>query len=148
MSQAWDVLFSLYDQHHFITCGLEVTGGQKYLLESLQDEMRRRNVFFNVVPLSHAGDSKEYRILRLQPRYQCGSIWHSHEMDDLEDQLRHFPKGKDDVPDAAAMTLEIAMAPRSRKAKEQPIRSVDDLFTRAMFSGKQANVHPVLGSER
>lgn len=148
VSQAWDILFDLYAQHKFTTCGLEVTGGQKYLLESLNDEMRRRNVFFNVVPLTHAVDSKEFRILRLQPRYQCGSIYHSAEMGSLEEQLRRFPKGKDDIADAAAMILEISVSPRSRRSKSQEIRSVDDLIWREVSQKTQKKyVHPTLGGE-
>lgn len=146
---AWDILFSLVEIVDPITVGLEVTGGQKYLLESLQDEMRRRGRFFNVAPLTHAQDSKEYRILRLQPRYQCGAIYHSPNMGPLEDQLRRFPKGKDDVADVASMILEISVGPRHRRSKLPPPKGIDDLIWRAMLPGKHQKVwvHPSLGSE-
>ena len=148
VSKAWDVLFGLVDVVNPIAIGLETTGGQKYLFESLQDEMRRRNKFLNIVPLTHAGDSKEYRILRLAPRYQNGSIYHSKQMQALEEQLRRFPKGKDDIADAAAMILEIAISPRSKLKSKNEIKSVDELIKRVLRN-PQSNrpISAILGKE-
>lgn len=150
MAQAWDFLFLWVDQHHPISVGLETTGGQKWLLESLYDQMKSRQRFFNIVPLPHAHESKQTRIERLSPMYQAGAILHSSKMKDLEDQLRRFPKGKDDIADAASMILEIAVAPKSSKPKEAPPKSFDEAFWRAVIAqrkGRKVFVHPRLGSE-
>lgn len=147
---AWSILFGLARQmgRDLMAVGLETTGGQKYLLEGLQDQMRKRDHFFNVVPLAHASDSKDYRILRLQPRYQCGSIWHSPDMGPLEDQLRRWPKGKDDLADVASMILEISMAPRERSKKKAEFKSFDEMVWHNVLHRKtQRVVHPTLGSE-
>jgi len=147
--QAWNMLFDLAARVDPITIALETTGPQKYLLESLQDEMRRRGKYLNVTPLAHGPDtSKEIRILRLQPRYQCGAMYHSHQMEPFEEQLLRFPKGKDDMVDAAAMILEVAVAPRTQKRQQTPINSVDDLIWRTMMGqNKGRYVHSCLGSE-
>ena len=148
LDQAWDILFALIDHVKPISVGLEVTGAQKYLLEALQAEMRRRNKFVHVVPLSHAMDSKEFRILKLQPRYQCGAVFHSAQMGPLEDQLRRFPRGKDDVADVAAMIDEIAVPPRKSKPKAEMPKSIDDIVWQSMRSSRDSRyVHPALGSQ-
>ena len=136
MAEAWQRLFEVCAIVGPISVGLETTGQQKYLLESLQDEMRKRNKFFNVIPLSHAIESKESRILSLlQPRYQCGTILHSSRMEGLEEQLRRFPKGKDDIVDAASMTAEIVAYPRKRARKVTEVGSIDELVV-ASIRGK------------
>ena len=69
-------------------------------------------------------------------------------MGELEDQLRRFPKGRDDIADAAAMTLEISMAPRSVKKKRTEVQSVDELFYRQFNLDRKRNRrHGVLGRE-
>lgn len=148
--KAWDVLFGMIDHVHPLAVGLETTGGQKWLAESLRDEMRRRNKHFNLVELPHAGDSKEYRIKRLQPLYQNGTVLHSPQMGPLEEQLLRFPKGKDDVADVASMILEIAFAPaKSKKAQDKP-KTLDEMIMQqaARQMGRNTrHVHSVLGSE-
>lgn len=149
--QAWDILFDLAaGMPKIMAVGLETTGGQKYLLEGLQAEMRRRNKFLNVIPLAHAKESKVHRIKSfLQPQYRAGAIKHSAMMKPLEDQLLRFPKGKDDVADVAAMAIEIAQAPVRRKPKEQPPKTFDELIWRQVTGRgtKGRFVHSVLGSE-
>jgi hypothetical protein len=146
MRECWDLLFGEVARVSPLMVGLETTGGQKWLYEALTDEMRRRNVHFMVQPLAHAVDSKDYRIKRLQPQYQAGSIFHSPEMGDLEDQLLRYPKGADDIPDAASMILEIGYAPRPRRVKEAPPRSADEWFMREHRKGMARRPgHSILG---
>jgi hypothetical protein len=146
-SEAWDILFDLVDVVKPLTIGLETTGGQKYLVEGLQAEMRRRSRFLNIQELPHAGDSKEYRILNLQPRYRAGAILHSKQMGALEDQLRRFPKGKDDVADVASMILEICMAPAKRRVDQKP-KTLDEALMQAALKPKhEKKRHSMLGSE-
>jgi len=148
MDSAIEILFQLVQQVGPISVGLETTAGQKYLLEAIQDEMRRRNIYFNIVELPHAVHTKESRIMRLIPQYQCGNIYHSQEMGPLEEQLRRFPKGKDDIADAASMMLEIMIAPRSMKKKRQPLTSVDQLFWAQVIKDRKKKMSSsVLGSE-
>ena len=144
---AWDLLFEWVKQHNPMAVGLEVAGGQKYLVESLEKEMRERNHFFNVIPLTHACISKTTRIRTLQPRYRAGAIYHSEDMGGLEEQLIRHPKGRDDIADAAAAVLELAQFPATKSLRKTEIKSIDHFFEltrRGMFKKKPA--HPVLGT--
>jgi len=146
MDKAIEILFNLVSEVGPIATGLETTGAQKYLLEAIQDEMRRRGVYFYIVPLAHAVHSKEVRILRLVPRYECGSIFHSREMGPLEDQLRRFPKGADDLGDVASMVLEVAVSPRSIKQKRKTDMTVDDMvWAQINKDRKRKPAHSMLG---
>ena len=80
--------------------------------------MRKRNKFVKVIELRHT-KSKADRVLKLQPRYENGAVYHKAWMKDgeLEEELVRFPKGRrDDVCDAASMLLEIIPA-RTQKQK-------------------------------
>lgn len=148
MKECWEHLFSEVNLVNPLMVGLETTGGQKWLYEALMDEMKRRNKFFMVQPLTHALDSKDYRIKRLQPQYQAGSIYHSAQMGGLEDQLLRYPKGADDIADAAAMILEIGYAPRARRAKELPPKSAEEWFMREHRKGlRKSKPHAILGDQ-
>lgn len=149
VSKAWDLLFSWVNQHQPLSVGLETTGGQQHLVESLQDEMRRRDIFFHIIELPHPKISKIARIKSyLQPRYQAAAIFHSHEMGDLEDQLVRMPKGKDDIADTAAMIIEIQQAPRPSKKQVKYTLTLDErikLAARGQLD--EQRVHPILGTE-
>jgi hypothetical protein len=148
LSQAWDTLFELVTEIQPLTVGLETTGPQKHLYDSLMDEMRRRDHFFHVEQLAHSKVSKSTRIERLIPRYEAGAIYHSQSMGPLEDQLRRYPKGRDDIADAACMLAEVAIAPRQAKAKEKPMQSIDDYVWRVVRTQKNPrSVHSVLGDQ-
>jgi hypothetical protein len=150
VDQAWDEFFLLAAIVKPHAVGLETTGGQKYLLESLYAEMRRRNKFYNVVALPHAAESKQDRIKgTLQPLYKAGAIFHSSEMGPLEDQLRRFPKGKDDVADVASMTQEITIIPGHKKPAASKPKSMDEMLIqmhRDRLAGRGPSArHVVLG---
>jgi len=148
LSKAWDTLFELVDEILPITVGLETTGTQNHLYDGLMDEMRRRNNFFHVEQLAHAKESKTTRIERLIPRYEAGAIHHSRGMGALEDQLRRYPKGKDDIADAASMMCEVAVAPRKRRPKQKPIGSIDDFVWQQVRNNRRTRtVNSVLGDQ-
>ncbi len=148
MKECWDHLFTLVAEFNPICVGLETTGGQKWLYEALMDEMKRRDVYFMVTALTHAQDSKDYRIKRLQPQYQAGSIYHSDMVGDLEDQMLRYPKGADDIVDAAAMILEIGHPPRARRVSDKAPRSPEEYFMREHRKGLQKTAsHAILGDQ-
>lgn len=152
-SQVWDQLYGMIDDleaagGNVLCIGLETTGGQHWLYDMLTDEMRKRSRYYPVKALPHAGDSKEYRIMRLQPQYQCGAVYHSAEMGPLEEQLVRFPKGKDDVADAAAMILEIGYPPRRNRKADTTPKTFDEYVLRLAKPGQtRRHVHSILGSQ-
>ena len=85
----------------------------------LDAEMKRRNQFFNVIPLEHGGRRKEARIRTLQPRFKTHSILFAEDQDwlpEMEAELLAFTmqgsKGlHDDLIDALAYGEQIAQTP-------------------------------------
>lgn len=107
-----------------IANGLETNAYQKMLKYQLNDRMRETGEFYNITELKlNKNVEKEYRIRRLQPRYEQGTIFHRRNdlgISELEYELLHFPKAKhDDIADALASTLEILQVPMSRSSKNK-----------------------------
>jgi hypothetical protein len=135
--------------------GFEIYGQQGQMLESMKDYIwEKYKVHLPFVELKHTKDSKEARIEAMAPMYENGKIFHSEQMREtfgLEDQLVKFPKGEDDIADAASMHDEIARAPRTPVAERQPC-NLDEMIAKNIadrFSGKNkmTRVHPILGSD-
>lgn len=96
--------------------GIEQGSLKNAIMEYLEDQMRRLNVYPRIEPLKHGGQKKTERILwGLQGRFQNGRIlmkegapWIKH----LETQLLDFPNplAHDDLPDALAYIDQISTA--------------------------------------
>jgi hypothetical protein len=115
-----DLLFKLKRDMNFEMVGIEQGMYQDVLKPFLDDEMRKRNIFFNVQELKHEQAKKELRIRGLIPRYESKSIYHiKGECKDLEEELLRFPRGlTDDVMDAAAYQSQIASKPAEENPEE------------------------------
>lgn len=75
----------------------------------LDEEMRKRNVFFNIEELKDGGAGKNLRIEALVPRFLSGSIYFKQDQKNLIDEMMTFPSGvHDDLVDALAYQMEIA----------------------------------------
>lgn len=107
-----DLIFILHDEG-FESIGIEEGAYKEAVQPFLEEEMRKRNKFPNVVTLKHGGVMKETRIRGLIPRYETKHIFHIYgECSDLEEELLTFPKGvHDDCPDSTAYQLQIAQPP-------------------------------------
>jgi predicted phage terminase large subunit-like protein len=129
-AQIIQLMFDLYDKKHYKAMALETVATQKSLSYMLNDEQRRRQVWLPVKEISSRNKTKEERIRGLAPYYEFRRVWHikdAKQIDELEDELLHFPKGKhDDCIDALSTVLEIATVPRAttsegRKEKNKKI---------------------------
>ncbi len=113
-------IFANWEQYHPKKIGMELVAFQKSLQYALHDEMRRRNIFLPMVELK-ADKSKDERIMGLVPRYAQGAIFHLQQCpyrDMLEEELVWYPRGKhDDIIDALAYGLQIAIPSRKRETK-------------------------------
>lgn len=108
--QTIDAIFSLKAKYggRLIRVGIETVAFQKALLFSVNEEMRKRGVFIDVVEIKNSGSSKEERIRGLLPLYRTGTIWHRKSDVDLEKELLTFPSGRrDDRIDALSMMMSI-----------------------------------------
>lgn len=91
-----------------IRVGVETNGGQEIYLQLLQEEQRKRNLFFEIVPI-HQHVDKSSRIRALQPRWESGNLLLKQGMTELEEQLTRFPIAeKVDILDALAMQLQVS----------------------------------------
>lgn len=118
-SEIIDQIFYLYEKHHPKAVGVESVSFQKTLIYSINDKMRERNWAFPIKEVKRKSRSKEDRIKGLQPYYENGRVYHLRNcpnVNELEYQLIHFPKGrKDDIIDSMADLLEIGYPPDSRQ---------------------------------
>ncbi len=108
-----DFIFAVNEQDRYEKIGIEKTIYFDAIKPFIDDEMRKRDKFLNIVPLEHNQISKEIRIRGLVPRYESRSIIHvTGECADLEEEVLTFPVGmRDDVLDALAYQTQIAEAP-------------------------------------
>lgn len=115
-----DRIFSMYKKWFKATnirpiVGVEAISYQVALVHLLREEMFRQpkadRVYFEVIPIKHANkDGKQQSKIKrvegvLQPRYANGHIFHAEVFPELEMQLRDWPNGKKDFPDAVAMAI-------------------------------------------
>ncbi len=113
-----NLIFQLHDEG-FEKIGIEETIYMQTLKPFLDKEQRKRDIFPNIEPLRHAQRDKHVRIRGLIPRYSSGSVYHiEKECNDLEKEMRTFPKGTyDDTLDALAYQNEIAETPVDQVAR-------------------------------
>lgn len=112
------LMFDWYSRYKPRSMALETIATQKNIQYMLNDEQKRRGVWLPVQEIKTRSATKEDRILSLAPFYEYGRIYHINEcnqMEDLEYELTHFPKGEnDDVIDALSTVLEIATPPKHK----------------------------------
>lgn len=107
-----DHLFFLHKTYTPKFIGLEETTFTMAIQPFIQDEMRKRQVFFSITPVKHKGLQKELRIRGLIPRWESKSIFLVGDNFELLDEMRTFPNGQhDDVIDSLSMQLHIAKPP-------------------------------------
>ncbi len=107
-----DHLFYLHKTYKPTFLGLEETTFTMAIQPFLQEEMRKRQIFFTVSPVKHKGIQKELRIRGLIPRWESKSIFLVGDNSELLDEMRVFPRGQhDDVLDAMSMQLSQARPP-------------------------------------
>lgn len=132
--ELFDLIFDLHSAYKPMAIGIEKTMFTDALEPFLVVEMGKRNIFPNVVPLTHGGANKETRIRWLLPRYRRGYIYHITGMcKDLEAELVRFPASKhDDTMDSAAYQTQIALAEDvtfdEKAFMEQELKSSDSIY--------------------
>jgi len=115
-----DIIFQLHDQG-FEKIGIEKTAYSEAIEPFMQDEMRLRGKYPNVIQLAHGGINKAVRIEGLIPKYEVGQIYHIEgECEDLEEEALKFPRAPhDDVIDSLAYGLKLCEPAYPEDAYEQ-----------------------------
>jgi hypothetical protein len=103
-----DCIFKYVSMFKIKKFGIETNGGQAVYIKLLQEEQKKRNIFFEIVPINQHRD-KFSRIMALQPRYESGNLLLKQGMMELEEQLIRFPVSeKLDIIDGLSMIMQIA----------------------------------------
>ena len=129
-SEIIDMIFQIYNERE--TYGvkdmkivLEVIG-TKSLSYELANEQRRRNTWLPITEIKSRHENKEERIRGLKPFYEYGHVYHIKEcnqIEELEYELLHFPRGKhDDIIDPFATTLEVLSPATNRNRQDDDDR--------------------------
>jgi len=120
-AQVIEYLFHLKEKYkfNFRKAGIESVGYQKSLMYFINEEQKRRQIYFNVVELK-ASSSKESRIRGLIPMYKNGIIYHRNTDVDYENELLTFPVGiHDDRIDAMAYLQQVLLNTQSSNVVKQ-----------------------------
>lgn len=125
--QIIEQMFELYNMFPITRIILETVATQKSIQYELNNEQKRRNTWLPVTEIKSRTKSKEERIRALAPFYEFGHIFHVKEcpqLEELEYELIHFPKGThDDIIDALATVLEVAKPSGNSEKKEKRERN-------------------------
>ena len=99
--------------------GIESFQAQTIIGFNLRAELDRRGQYVDIVEIRQTQD-KEAKIRKLIPLYRNGHIYHKPGMDELELELKRFPRGKhDDIIDSEQMLYSIyEIIPNSKAYKD------------------------------
>lgn len=109
-----DEIFTMVQQYgNVYKVLIETVTSQIMLMDLLQDEMKKRNVFFIIEEVKpDSNEVKAVRIRNLIPHYANRRIFHAPHLVSLEEQLIEFPKGAhDDIIDALSYQVKYWKAP-------------------------------------
>lgn len=120
-SEIINLMFEWHIKYQPRVMALETIATQKNIQYMLNNEQKNRGIWLPVKEIKSRTASKESRIEALAPYYEFGRVHHikeANQIDELEYELLHFPKGShDDVIDALATILEIATPPTGRRVR-------------------------------
>jgi len=118
---------------------LETIATQSNISYMLNAEQKQRGIWLPVKEIKSRSSSKESRIRSLAPYYEYGKVFHVEEcsqLEDLEYELTHFPKGaNDDIIDALATILEIATPPSRNKRHNDKEKKRTSFKPRSLVTG-------------
>jgi len=122
-SQLIDNIFYLNEKWHPLDIGIEDVAFQKTLQYSIQEEMKKRNIYLPLREVKPQLRTKDNRIRGLQPLYANGKILHNKDLvynDYLEDELIRFPRGRyDDVVDALSYAKDLVTTPKRKRDRHR-----------------------------
>lgn len=128
ISVYFDHLVALHSRWEFRKLRAEVTVAQTVIVRDLKDQITREGLRLSIDehrPSRHEGTKEERIAAALEHRYDNLSVWHYRGgyIPALEEELVLARPAHDDIKDAFASAVEIAVAPRrmSKKSKDNVI---------------------------
>lgn len=109
-------IFYLHETYNPKVIGLEKTTFTLAIKPFIEEEMRKRGVFFTIKELDHQQTKKETRIRALIPLLSSKTVFFVGDNQDIFDEMRVFPRGLyDDCLDAMAYQLQVVTKPYERE---------------------------------
>ncbi|RMF65122.1 MAG: hypothetical protein D6746_00845 [Bacteroidetes bacterium] len=138
ISDYYDAIVEAHTKWNFRKIRAEVTVAQQAIVEELKDRVRRDGLaisFESYRPLRTEGTKEERIEATLKPRYENMQIWHYNGgyVQELEEELRMARPPHDDVKDALANAVSIAVAPIASKARN--LRKQKNVVYHPRFGG-------------
>lgn len=99
-------IFRLNDKYNPVNIGVEADGLEEFIMQPLRNEQVKRGVSIPLSPQRAPKDKISF-ITGLQPFYNAGDVVHCGDCKDLENELKAFPTGRCDVPNALAYALKM-----------------------------------------
>lgn len=116
ISEYFKHILDLHVKWDFRKLSAEITAAQRAIVQQLKDYIRSYGLYLSIVdhkPTRHQGSKEERMAAILEPRYDNQSIWHykGGNCQVLEDELILAHPPHDDVMDALASAIDIAVPP-------------------------------------
>jgi hypothetical protein len=142
ISEYFDKILYLHQKWDFRKLRAEVTVAQAVIVEDLKTNyIRKHGLALSIDafrPNRHMGSKEERIEATLQPRYANGQIWHysGGNCQTLEEELVLQNPPHDDVKDALASVIEIAVPPSRQTSNVVSLRSEEgNLYGSSRFGG-------------
>jgi len=141
ISQYFQHLVDMLVKWDFRKLRAEVTAAQKAIVRELKDSYIRPNGLSLSIdehtPTRHQGSKEERMAAILEPRYDNLSVWHYQggNCQILEDELVLDHPPHDDVKDALASAIEIAVPPALRRGGADALGNSNNFTTHPRFGG-------------
>lgn len=129
ISEYFDHVANLHSKWEFRRLRAEVTVAQAVIVRDLKDRLREEGLRLSIDeyrPNRHEGTKEERIASALEHRYDNQAIWHfkGGYIDVLEEELVLSKPPHDDVKDAFAAVIEIAIKPKKSKGIDSESRNV------------------------
>lgn len=123
ISEYFEHLVTLHSKWEFSKLRAEVTTAQAVIVRDLKDKMREEGLRLSIDehrPTRHEGKKEERIASALEHRYENQAIWHYQGgyTDMLEEELILARPPHDDIKDALASVVEIAIKPKRSRRDE------------------------------
>lgn len=141
ISEYFDKILRLHQKWDFRKLRAEVTVAQSVIVEDLKTNyIRKHGLALSIEafrPNRHMGNKEERMEAVLQPRYSNGQIWHyvGGNCQTLEEELVLQNPPHDDIKDALASVIEMAVPPSKQGTQSTIQRSSTNPFGSSRFGG-------------
>ena len=124
ISEYFKRVVALHSKWEFTKLRAEVTAAQAIIVRDLKDKLREEGLRLSIDehrPTRHEGTKEERIASALEHRYDNQTIWHfkGGYTDVLEEELVLARPPHDDIKDALASAVEIAIKPKARSLKTE-----------------------------